>query len=138
MAISIKKGVLWRRDIANKPGTFAQALEPFAKGNINLQIVMGYTAGGKGAVEVFPVTNAKARSAAQDAGMHEGKEVPCLVLEGTDKAGLAHGIAKAIADAGINLHFAICQSVDGKFQACFGFGSDKEAEKAAEIIKKVK
>ena len=136
MAITIKKGVIWRKEIENQPGEFAKTLAPFANGGINLQIVMGYTAAGKGAVEIFPVTDAKGQQAAKDAGMHEAKEVPCLILEGADKAGLAHSVAKTIADAGINLHFAICQSVDGKFQACFGFGNDKDADKASELIKK--
>jgi hypothetical protein len=135
MAISIKKGFLWRKDIENTPGTFAQTLEPFAKAGVNLQIVMGYTAAGKGAVEIFPFTDEKGQQAAKEAGLHEAKEVPCLILEGPDKAGLAHDIAKTIADAGVNLHFAICQGVDGKFQGCFGFGNDQDAEKVSALIK---
>jgi|ERR1700733_6920806 hypothetical protein len=135
MAISVKKGFLWRTDIENKPGTFAKTLEPFAKAGVNLQIVMGYTAAGKSAVEIFPITDEKGKQAAKDAGLKEAHEIPCLILEGADKAGLAHEVAKTIADAGINLHFAICQSVDGKFQACFGFGNDQDAEKASALIK---
>jgi hypothetical protein len=136
MAITIKKGVLWRKEIDHQPGTFAKALEPFAKSGINLQIVMGYSVSGKGAVEVFPIIDEKSKQAARDAGMTEAHEVPCLVLEGADKAGLAHAIAKSIADAGVNLNFAVCQSVDGKFQACFGFGSEQDAETATALIKK--
>jgi hypothetical protein len=139
MAITVKKGILWRREIENQPGTFAKALEPFARGGMNLSIVMGYTSPSstsKGAVEVFPITDSKSEQAAKEAGLHPASEIPCLVLEGDDKPGLAYSIAKTIADSGINLHFAMCQSVEKRFQACFGFGSDSDASKASESIKK--
>ncbi len=140
MALTVKKGVLWRREIENQPGTFAKALEPFARGGLNLSVVMGYTSPrpeNKGVIEVFPITDGKSEQAAKEAGLQAAKEIPCLIVEGDDKAGLAHNIAKAIGEAGINLHFAILQSVEKRFSACFGFGSDRDADKAEELIKKV-
>lgn len=140
MALQIRKGHLWRREIDNKPGTFAAALEPFSKAGQNLQIVMGYAKTAeqtKGAIEIYPVTDEKGKQSAQQAGLHEMTETVCLIIEGDDKAGTAYNIAKAIADAGINLHFAMCQSVDKRFQACFGFGNDSDADKAQAAISKL-
>ena len=140
MSLNIRRGHLWRKEIENKPGTFAAALEPFSKANQNLQIVMGYaktTEHTKGAIEIFPVTDAQSKECAEAGGLTEMKETTCLIVEGEDKPGTAHAIAKAIADAGINLHFAMCQSVEKHFQACFGFANDADADKAAAAIAKL-
>ncbi len=140
MALKIRKGYLWRKEIENKPGTFAAALEPFSRAGQNLQIVMGYaktTEQSKGAIEIFPVTDEKGKGCAKEGGLHEMTETTCLIVEGEDKAGTAYSIAKAIADAGINLHFAMCQSVDKQFQACFGFANDADADKAQAAIAKL-
>ena len=140
MALKIRKGYLWRKEIENKPGTFAAALEPFSKAGQNLQIVMGYaktTEQTKGAIEIFPVTDEKSKECAKAGGLHEMAETTCLIVEGEDKAGTAYNIAKAIAEAGINLHFAMCQSVDKQFQACFGFANDADADKAQAAIAKL-
>lgn len=141
MSLKIRKGTLWRTEIENRPGTFAEALEPFANAGQNLQIVMGYTSGSEakkhGAVEIFPVTDDMSRECAKKAGLHEMTNSTCLIVEGEDKPGVAYKIAKAIADADVNLHFAMCQSVGSRYQACFGFGTDSDATKAEQAIEKI-
>ncbi len=140
MALTIRKGYLWRKEIENKPGTFAAALEPFSKAGQNLQIVMGYAKTSEhtqGAIEIYPVNDEKSKKCAEEGGLHEMTETTCLIIEGDDKAGTAYNIAKAIADAGVNLHFAMCQSVDNRFQACFGFNNDADAAKAEAAIAKL-
>ena len=140
MALRVRRGYLWRKEIDNQPGTFAQALEPFSKAGQNLQIVMGYAKGvghAKGAIEIFPVTDSKTIESAKEAGLQEMSEATCLIVEGEDRAGIAYDIAKAISALGINLHFAMCQSVDKQFQGCFGFSTDAEASKAQASIEKL-
>lgn len=140
MALNVRRGYLWRKEIDNKPGTFAQALEPFSKAGQNLQIVMGYAKGvgqAKGAIEIFPVTDSKAIESAKEAGLQEMTEAVCLIVEGDDRAGIAFELAKVIASLEINLHFAMCQSVDKKFQGCFGFSNEDEANKAQAAIEKL-
>ncbi|HEY9754548.1 MAG TPA: hypothetical protein V6C97_05290 [Oculatellaceae cyanobacterium] len=137
MALDIRRGQLWRKEIENKPGMFADALEPFSKQSLNLQIVMGYaksTDQTKGAVEIYPVTDANYVQCAEAAGLKRMAEATCLIVEGEDKPGIAYAIAKVIADAGINMHFAMCQSVDKQFQACFGFASEADADQAEKAI----
>jgi hypothetical protein len=139
MALSVKKAALWRREIENRPGTMAESLKPFAKAGVNLQIVMGYT-GPKGtasAVEVCPITDAKAEQAAKEAGLHKANEVHCVVAQGPDRAGIAYDMANAVSAAKINLHFAMCQAIDGKFHAVLGFDSEADADKAVELLSKL-
>jgi hypothetical protein len=140
MALTVKKAVLWRREIENRPGTLADSLKPFAKAGVNLQVVMGYAPPpGKGAsaVEVFPVGDAKAEQAAKEAGLRPAQEVHCVVVEGSDRAGIAYDMASAFGSAGLNLHFAMCQSINSHFHAIFGFGSEKDVDQAVGILKKL-
>lgn len=132
--------MLWRGEIENEPGTFANALEPFAQNSTNLQIVVGYSSskpGGKGTVEIYPVDDEKSKKAATLSGLSVANESSCLIVEGDDQPGIIHKIAQAIAQAKINLNFAMCQSVDKKFQAFLGFHSNDDANLAEQVIKKL-
>jgi hypothetical protein len=139
MAITAKQVVLWRKEVENKPGELARVLEPVAKSGTNLQIVMGYSYPGdaaKAAVEVYPVSGKKAVVAAESAGLH-ASSIPALMIEGNNKAGLGHAIAKALADAGINVNFLVAQVIGRKYSAVFGFENDVDTRKAVSVIKKV-
>ncbi|MBI4455075.1 MAG: hypothetical protein HY644_04160 [Acidobacteria bacterium] len=138
MAVSVKKMTLWRREVENKVGVLADVLEPFAKVGVNLQVVMGYCYPGdsaKAAVEVYPVSGKKSVVAAQRAGL-SASSIPSLLVEGDNKPGLGHAIAKAIADSGINLSFLVAQVVGRKYSAIFGFQEGADTAKAAALIKK--
>ena len=67
MPVTVKKIVLWRTEIDNKPGTLASTIGPPAKAGADFKVVMGYrhpTAGGKAAIEIFPITGKKPKAAA--------------------------------------------------------------------------
>jgi hypothetical protein len=56
--VTVKRILLWRKEVENRTGVLAETLEPFAKAKANLQVVMGYRYPGtenKCAVEVYPV-----------------------------------------------------------------------------------
>ncbi len=133
MPLKIRKGYLWRKEIDNKPGALAESIAPFADATNNLQIIMGYAKASdnkKGAIEIFPVSDEKDMKVATDNGLRRMSEVTCLIVEGENRTGLTYELAHAIAQDKINLHFAMYQSFDGRFQACFGFENDEDAEKA--------
>jgi hypothetical protein len=137
MAISVKKIKLWRRELENQPGTLAQTLEPLARSGTNLKMVMSYNYTGdprRAAVELFPITGAKSTAAAQQAGL-SASSIPTLLIEGDNRAGLGHALAKAIASAGINLGFTVALVVGNRFSAVFGFSSDADADRAMPLIK---
>jgi hypothetical protein len=83
MAITVKKAVLWRKEIDNRPGTLASALEPLAQAGADLQVVMAYRYPGadKGAIELHRVSGRKSTVAAQGAGLAPSS-IPVLLVEG--------------------------------------------------------
>lgn len=137
MAVTVKKIELWRTEVDNKAGALADVLSPLAETGADMQVVMGYGMGeNRAAIEVFPVKGAKTASAAKKIGL-AGAKIPALLVEGDNKAGLGHSIARALGDAGINLAFLVAQALGRKFSAVFAFDSGDDAGKAVALIKKV-
>jgi len=68
MAVTVKKIVLWRKEVENKPGALASTLASLASAGADLQVVMGYRYPGqesKAAIELYPVTAMKSVAARQ-------------------------------------------------------------------------
>jgi len=42
MPVTVKKIVLWRKEVDNQAGTLARTLEPLARARADLRVVMGY------------------------------------------------------------------------------------------------
>ena len=138
MAPTVKKIALWRKEIENGAGILAGALAPLAHTGANIHVVMAYRYPGqesKGAIELYPVTGKKSATAAKEAGF-SASDIPALLVEGDNRAGLGYATAQAIADAGINMDFVVAQVIGRKYSAVFGFESDVDATKCAAIIRK--
>ena len=99
MAITVKKVVLWRRELDNRAGALAAVLQPLALAGADLQIAMGYRFPGnetRAAVELAPVEGKKAAAAAQTAGL-QPSGIPTFIVTGDNRPGLvareaiAHG-----------------------------------------------
>ena len=137
MAVTVKKVVLWRKEVENKPGALAATLAPLAQAGGNLRVVMGYALPGeprRSVIEVFPVTGSKATAAAGAAGL-AASPIPCLLVEGDDQPGLGSRMTRAVADQGVNLAFLVAETVGRKFSAVFGFETDADAARASGAIK---
>lgn len=138
MSVKVKKITLWRKELENRTGSLSETLEPLARAGADLQVVMGYCYPGdraRAAVELFPVGSKKTTGAAQSAGL-AASGIPAVHVEGGNRTGLAHSIAHALANAGINLDFLVAHVVGRKFSAVFGFENDADADKAVGLIKK--
>jgi len=138
MAVTVKKAVLWRKEVENQPGVLASTLEPLAKAGADLQVVMAYRLPGnesKAMIELHPVSDKKSKRAAETAGL-TASLIPTLAVEGDNKPGLGHAIAQAIGDAGINMALIVTQVIGRKYSAVFGFEDESDANKAAALIKK--
>jgi hypothetical protein len=138
MSVKITRIKLWRSEVENKPGILARTLEPLAASRADLELVMGYRYPGapeKAAIEVYPVTGKKSVAAAQTVGL-AASSVATLLVTGNNKAGLGHVIARAIADAGVNMDFLVAQVVGRRYAAVIGFYTEADAMTAAKIIKK--
>ena len=138
MAVTVKSIKLWRKEVANRPGELADTLAPLVAAGSDFQVLMGYRFPGnesKAAIELYPVSGRKATDAAGAAGL-QAADIPCLLVEGDNKPGIAQTIAKSIADAGINMSFVVAQSVGKRYSAVFGFDSDADTRMATSVIKK--
>jgi hypothetical protein len=138
MAVTTKKAVLWRKEVGNRPAALADSLESLAAAGADLKFALGYAmpgGDGRAVVEVYPVTGKKAVGAAQGAGFSASSNAT-LVVEGDNKPGLGHAIAKAIGDAGINLTFVTAQVIGRRYSAVFGFETDADAARASALIRK--
>ena len=138
MPVKVKKITLWRKELANRPGTLADALEPVAKAGADLQVVMGYCYPGdrsKAAVELFPVASKKPTAAAEAAGFGPAA-IPAVHVEGDNLPGLGYRLTRALADAGVNLDFLVAQVMGRKYSAVLGFENEADAAKAMPLIKK--
>lgn len=138
MATTVKEITLWRREIENRPGMLSQVLEPLAGKGADLQVVMAYRFPGdetKGAVELYPISGKRATAAAEAAGLTPAN-IPALLVQGTNRAGIGFETTRAIAEAGINLAFLVAQVIGSKFAAVFGFDSEADRLKAVRLLKK--
>jgi hypothetical protein len=72
MAVTVKKAILWRREVDNSPGMLANILQPLSEAGAYRQVVMAYRYPGaenKAAIELCPVSGRKSAAAAQTAGL---------------------------------------------------------------------
>jgi hypothetical protein len=137
MAIKVKSITLWRRDVAHKPGALASTLEPLFRAGADLQVIMSYGLPGGAVVELYPVSGKKAAAAAGAAGL-SASTIPTLLVEGDNRPGIGHAMARAIADAGINISFLLAQAIGRKFTAVLGFETEADAKTSAALIKKAR
>jgi hypothetical protein len=138
MAVTVKKIVLWRKEVDNRTGILANALAPLANAGTDIHVVMAYRfprQESKAVIELYPVTGRKSITAAEEAGF-SASTIPALLVEGDNRAGLGYATAQAIAGAGINMDFLVAQVLGKKYSAVFGFESDADATKCAQIIRK--
>ena len=138
MAVTVKKIMLWRKEVENRAGVLANALAPLAHAGTDIHVVMAYRFPGqesKAAIELYPVTGKKSLTAAKEAGF-SASAIPALLVEGDNRAGIGYATAQAISDAGINIDFVVAQVVGRKYSAVFGFESEADATRCAAIIRK--
>src|SRR4029450_8628233 len=137
MPVTVKEVTLWRREIENRPGMLAHVLEPLA-GTADLQVLMAYRYPGdetKGAGGVFPIRGKKATAAAEAAALTRA-DIPALLVEGPNRAGIGFATTTAIAAAGVNLGVLVAQVIGSKFSAVYGCDSEADRRKAMSLLRK--
>ena len=140
MAVTVRKITVWRTEVDNRTGALAQMLEALGAARGSLDVLMGYRIPGqheRAVIEVWPVSGKKMSEAAGAAGLRPS-ETPTLLVMGDDRPGLGHSMARALADAGINMVFLVAQVVGRRFSAVFGFESAADADRSVRLLKKAK
>lgn len=140
MAVTVRKITVYRTEVENRAGALATLLEALRAAKGSLDVVMGYRVPGqheRAVIEVWPVSGKKMSLAAESVGL-KPSETPTLLVLGDDKPGLGHAMARALADAGVNLVFLVAQVVGRRYSAVFGFESAADADRAVGLLKKAK
>src|SRR5207245_9100107 len=97
MAVTVKKIVLWRKEVENSTGILANALAPLANAGADIHVVMAYRFPRqeyKAAIELYPVTGRKSVTAAKEAGF-SAAAIPALLVEGDNRRGRREATGKA-------------------------------------------
>src|SRR6202051_4919609 len=100
MAVSVKKAIRWRGGGHTHPGMLANPLQPLSEAGADLQVVMAYRYPGgenKAAIELHPVSGKESVAPAQAAGFTPSS-ISTLLVEGDNRPGLGHAIAKAVGE----------------------------------------
>jgi hypothetical protein len=140
MAVTVRKITVYRAEVDNRAGALAELLEALKAAKGSLDVVMGYRVPGqheRAVIEVWPVSGKKMSVAAESVGL-KPSETPTLLVLGDDKPGLGHAMARALADAGVNLVFLVAQVVGRRYSAVFGFESTADADRAVGLLKKAR
>ena len=139
MAVKIKRIGLWRTEVPSRPGALAEALEPLAQGNADLQVVRVRTTpgdAGRHTIEVYGGEGKRAAMAARAAGFSLEPSTTVL-LKGDNRPGLAYAVANAVAWAGIGVRDLDAEVVGTRYSAILTFNSEADAEKAVTVIRKI-
>src|SRR2546430_3842936 len=104
MAVTVENIVIWRKEVAHRPGELARALEPLAKAGADLRVIMAYAEGERGIIEIGPLSGKKLTDAAMQAGFVASTK-PTLLIEGDDPPRLGLQNAPAISDKRIRIRF---------------------------------
>ena len=105
MASKVDRVDVWKATIADTPGALGKVLETLREAGANLEFLFARPwKGGQAAIFLAPLKGAAQQRAAISAGIVKWTDRPSLRIRGANKAGLGARIARAIGEAGINIH----------------------------------
>lgn len=140
MPLKITKTNVWAAEIQDQPGGLAKILTVMAEAGADLECVIARRQPdkpGAGVAFITPLKGRKQLGAGATLGIQETKRVATLKVEGTDRAGLGARVARAVADAGVNLRGVSAAAVGRRFVAYLGFDNDADAKKAATALRAI-
>lgn len=132
---------VWVAEIDDQPGGLAAKLTPLAEAGAHLGFVVARRAEdkpGKGVLFVTPILGDRQRNAATVAGFHPSESMHGVWAEGPDRAGLGEVITQTLAEIGLNLRGFSAASVEGHCVMHLALDSEADADKAVEVIKRVR
>jgi hypothetical protein len=137
MAYDVSKVEVWTKEMDDRPGSLAAALEPLAKAGVDLVFLIArrYThQPGKGVVFVGGVSG-KATKAAETAGFRRTSDLVALRVEGANKPGDCFEVASLLSKAGINMRGASASVIGPKYVQILAFDTAADADKAAGLLR---
>src|SRR5262245_57252442 len=138
MPYTISKVEVWTREIDDRAGSLAATLEPLANAGVDLHFLIARRrtlVPGKGVVFLGGITGAKGAKAAAAAGLNKAADITGLRVEGPNKAGDCHRVARLLADAGISLRGLSASVIGRKYVLILAFDSAEDAATAAKLLR---
>lgn len=90
--------------LEDRPGKFADLLEPLGKAGVNVEGICGFPSEGRGVVHFIVDDPARGRAALSGAGIEIVAEQEVLVTPMSDRPGEGAEAARRLADAGVNVN----------------------------------
>ena len=140
MALKVSKAEIWSTTIEDRTGGAADKIEPLARAGANFEFVFARRMPeqpGRGLCMVAPVKGRKVTAAATATGFTRALDLSALRVEGSNKAGSAAGMTRALADAGVSFRGLSATAIGTKFVGYLAFDNAADAERAAKALKKV-
>ncbi len=140
MKIKVTEVEVWAANVEDRPGGLTEKLMPLAIAGARLEFVIARRAPeqpGKGVVFVTPLKGVKQVKAATRAGFVQTGNLHSVRVEGTDQPGLAARMAKALADAGINLRGLSATVIGKRFIVYLALDTVDDGEEAIRVLRKL-
>jgi hypothetical protein len=138
MPYAISKVDVWTRAIDDRAGSLAATLEPLADAGVDLEFLIARRrtlVPGKGVVFLGGITGGKGAKAAAAAGFKKATDISGLRVEGPNKAGDCHRVARLLAKTGISLRGLSASVIGRRYVLILGFDSDADAAKATKLLR---
>jgi hypothetical protein len=141
MNLKATRATLWAASIEDRPAGLADKIEPLANAGARLEFILARRAPetpGKGVVFLAPLAGLKQCRTAVNNGFYRANGLHSVRIEGTDKPGLAAKIARALAEAGINLRGFSATRVGRKFIGYLALDDIDDVSASMRVLKKLK
>jgi hypothetical protein len=138
MKLKVTTVDVWAATIEDRVGGLVDKLAPLSAAGANLEFVIARRAPeqpGKGVVFVTPLAGEEQVKAATNAGFLQTGSLHSVRVEGPDRPGLGTMMAKALANAGINLRGLSAAAIGSKFVCYLALDTADDAEKAVRTVK---
>ena len=140
MGLNVERVDVWAATIEDQPGGLAGKLAPLAEAGADLEFAIARRAPdspGTGVVFVTPLEGSQQTAAGEAAGFAVADGLHSVRIEGDNRPGIGAELAKAIADAGINLRGLSAAVVEGRFIMYLALDTADDAQKAIGVLQAV-
>lgn len=138
MNLEITHVDVWSAEIDDNPGGLARALTALADYDVDLDCIIARrepAKKAKGLLFISPLSEREPMEKADEAGFKRLTGVATLRLEGTNAPGMGAKLAKAVADAGVNMHGLSAMGFGNRFVCYLSFDSTADRDKAEQALR---
>jgi hypothetical protein len=137
MDLIVERVDVWAATIRDEVGGLAHLLTGLKEAGADLDFIIARRAAekpGTGVVFVTPLRGDREVAAAADLGFNATSSIHSLRIEGENEPGVAAGITKKLAAAGINLRGLSVAVIGARFILYIGLDTDADTVKAANTL----